>query len=459
MCYKCLKRLCKKEDRITVLLGAGACLELKSKDGFKPTTENITNAILNNHPKTIDIGMVEREVTLLNDIFDWTCQYYHHRPLNPKDPHSAAKVHFEILFYLLETLETYERSWVASTAPIHTNKFAPFVTRGFNYNKDDLHPASRHLIDTIIQCVRKYDDVFADTENDWYREFWKSNKRGWDVFNLNYDTTIEQSITEYEDGFDDIAEQEGFQRFNIRKLMENRRGLSTINHIHGCLLYGNDLYRSEYLNLDSYDYDHQDMYKWPDTEAAYKMWQGSYTSGSSTQDGSYIVQGPIITGLNKTEKVTCLPYDVYRNNFMQSINKNRGLLIAGYSFGDYYINKMFYRMHQVHGDACRVVLIDYWNIAKFIKESESDDDAKPITDKDLSPRLFKHYFDNGCGNIETMMFVKRVVHHDWDVWKHFKSLSLTGPMVSDNGNMMLFIGGMRKAIENHSKEIMEFLRN
>ena len=32
-------------------------------------------------------------------------------------------------------------------------------------------------------------------------------------------------------------------------------------------------------------------------------------------------------------------------------------------------------------------------------------------------------------------------------------------MVSDNGNMMLFIGGMRKAIENHSKEIMEFLRN
>jgi hypothetical protein len=144
---------------------------------------------------------------------------------------------------------------------------------------------------------------------------------------------------------------------------------------------------------------------------------------------------------------------------MQSINKNRGLLIAGYSFGDYYINKMFYRMHQVHGDDCRVVLIDYWDIAKFIMEYESDDDAKPITDKDLSPRLFEHYFDYNCGNIEAMMFVKRVVHQDSDVWRHFKNLSLTGPMVSDNGNMMLFIGGMRKAIENHGKEIMEFLRS
>lgn len=256
MCFKCLKRLCKTEGRITVLLGAGACLELKSKDGFKPTTENITNAMLNNHPKTIDIGMIEREVTLLNDIFDWSCQNYHQHTLNPKDLHSAAIVHFEVLFYLLEALETYERSWVTSTTPIHTNKFASFVTCRFNFNKDDLHPASRHLIDTVIQCVRKYDDVFFDAENNWYRDFWKSNLHGWDMFNLNYDTTIEQSIAEYEDGYDDITEQEGFQRFNIRKLMENRRGLSTINHIHGCILFGNDRYSPENINLDAYDYDH-----------------------------------------------------------------------------------------------------------------------------------------------------------------------------------------------------------
>ena len=52
----CIKKLClkkKKDERITALLGAGACMELKSKDGFRPTTENITNEILNNNPKTI----------------------------------------------------------------------------------------------------------------------------------------------------------------------------------------------------------------------------------------------------------------------------------------------------------------------------------------------------------------------------------------------------------------------
>lgn len=457
----CFKKLCldkKKDERITVLLGAGACMELKSKDGFRPTTENITNEILNNPPKTIEIGSGDREVTLLNDIYERACQSYHPNPLDPKDPHSAAKVHFEILFFLLETLETYERSWDKHTAPIHTNKFASFVTSNFIFKKDDLYHAFRHMIGTITKCIRKYDDVFADAENDWYRSFWKLNEHSWDLFNLNYDTTIEQSLLEFEDGYDKIPEQDGFQRFNIKKLMENAKGLSTINHIHGCILYGNDRYDDANINLDAYDYDLQDMYKWPDKDTAYNKWQGSYSSSATTQDGSAIVQGPIITGLNKTEKVTCLPYDVYRNNFFQSIYRNRSILIAGYSFGDYYINKMLYRMHQAHEENCRVVMIDYWNIAEFIKDLEFDD-TKTITDMDLRPRDFEHYFDVGNGNIEAMMFVKRIVHYDWDVWKHFKNLSLSGPMVSDNNQMMLFIGGMRNAIEKHGQEIIAFLKS
>ncbi len=120
---------------------------------------------------------------------------------------------------------------------------------------------------------------------------------------------------------------------------------------------------------------------------------------------------------------------------------------------------MFYRMNQAHGENCRVVLIDYWNIAKYIMDSEVDDNTDTITDMDLRPRHFEHYFDVGGGNIEAMLFVKRVVHNDWDVWRHFKNLSLSGPMVSDNGKMMLFIGGMRNAIEKHGQEIIDFLKS
>ena len=275
------------------------------------------------------------------------------------------------------------------------------------------------------------------------------------MFNLNYDTTVEQSIKEYEDGYEDIVDQEGFQRFNVRKLLANKDGLSTINHMHGCLLYGGDRYKN--VNHDVYDYDHQDMYKWPDVDTAYDRWLGSSSSSGTAQDGSVIVQGPIITGLAKTEKVTCLPYDGYRNNFFRCITQNRGLLIAGYSFGDRYINQMFYRMFQAHGDKTRVVLIDYWDMTGYYMDNEADEGDPEPTDADMNPRYFEHYFTLEHGNVETLMFIKRVTHHDVDVWNHFNRLSLTGPMVSDNGCLMLFVGGFKSAVEKHGDEIMKFL--
>ncbi len=450
--------MCFCNKRITVLLGAGVPLNLKSENDFFPSTKNITNKVLNTPYKTFDLFSTETENgTLIKDIYIHLCEEYH-PALNPDDEYSAAKVHFEILFYILEMLSTYERSNRETTESKYIYKFAPFIelTKKFKFNPNEFYSASRHLIDTIIKCVRMYDDVFGSADNDWYRNFWSKRKKNWDLFNLNYDTTVEQSIGIYEDGYEDIVDQKGFQRFNINKLLKNKKNLSTINHLHGCLLYGGERYKD--INHDVYDYDHQDLYKWPNVDTAYDRWSGSSSSSGTAQDGSLIVQGPIITGLSKTDKVTCLPYDGYRNNFFRCITKNQGLLVAGYSFSDYYINQVFYRMFQAHGDKSRVVLIDYWDLQRFYSEEEADDESDVLEEKDLHPRIIEKFFTLNYGNDEMLMFIKRVTHRDMDVWEHFDRLLLTGPMVSDNGSLMLFIGGFKNAIDKHGEEIMRFLR-
>lgn len=448
--------MCNNRSRTTVLLGAGGVLELASKDGFKPTTANITKEILDNKPLGYDPNTRSQiPIDLINRIYEYACQSYHPQPISPLLPDSYSKIHFEIIFFLLESLETYERSWKNTTHPKHTNQFASFVGKIFQCNDIELLACYRHIIDIIIKSVRKYNDVFDSEINSWYKDFWGIKPNGWDIFNLNYDTTIEDSLSLYEDGFEPIKDQDGFLRFSVEKLLSNKKHLSTINHMHGCILYGNDRYKD--INHDAYDFQHQDMYKWPNPDAAYSVFQGVSSSHDTSQDGSSIIQGPIITGLNKTDKVICLPYDAYRHNFFKCIVNNNSLIIAGYSFGDYYINNMFYRMFQVHGSKTRVVLIDYFGLDNYIRQSEEL--YSPRTDSDLRPRFFDHFFEVGPGieKEEMLLFIKRIAHYDYDVWEHFKSLSLSGPMISDNGMLMLFIGGFKAAIDGYSKQIVEFL--
>lgn len=448
--------MCFKKNRTTVLLGAGSVLELKSLDNNKSTTGNITKFILDNKPEYYDPAVKSRTTTdLINNIYERICNSYHPSPIPYNDNNSFSKVHFEIIFYILECLETFERSWQHSTATVHTNWFAPFVKKDFQYNKNDLYVCRNHIIDCIIRSVRKYNDIFKKPENDWYRIFWQIKNSQWDIFNLNYDTTIEESLGIYEDGFESIPDQEEFQRFSVKKLFSNSRRLSTVNHIHGCLTYGSDRYND--INHDVYDFQHQDMYKWPNLDKSYDIFRGTSSSYNSAQDGSIIIQGPIITGLHKTDKVTCLPYDAYRHNFFKCITQNHGLLISGYSFGDNYINNMFYRMYQAHGLKTRVVLIEFWDIASFVQKHEADDPKANVLDSDLSPRIFNRYFTIERCNDNELLFIKRISHIDCDVWKHFNKLSLSGPMISDNGMLMLFIGGFRNAIEKHRNEIINFL--
>lgn len=438
------------DKRVTIVLGAGAALELAKSGCDWPTTENVTRKILDEKPEKIDpISKSKIKVSLINDIYNKLCSSYNEQGncLDPDAKGSAAIFHFEKIFHILELLDTYNWYRSKNVAP-----FSSFIKINFTFDPIDLIYSSRHIIEKIIDVVKEYDDSFSEDRNEWYRSFWKEKCKQWDVFNLNYDTTIEQSLGDYEDGYESIPDEPSFERFNINKLLDNKFGKSTINHIHGCILYGHDRYLD--ANHDVYDFENQDMYKWPNSNIAKEKWSGISTSNQYAQNGQTIIQGPIITGLSKTDKITCLPYDIYRYNLLRSVRNNKGLLIAGYSFGDKYVNNVLTRMSQCHGDEKRVVLIDYWDIKGFCKKNNEDD---VVCEDSINPRIFEHFFSSGDGNGEMLMFIKRIVHQDCSVWNNFKSLSFTGPMVSNNDQLMLYIGGMRDALENHKQEIYNFL--
>lgn len=457
--YITQKLICRnKSERTTVLLGAGAALELSPDGSEWPTTENITRSIVDEYPKGYDTETHKAyDITLLEDIYKHLCSNYSPAPLDANAEGSASKVHFEIIFHILEMLETYSRSWRPTANQKHKAPFAPFISLdNFQCNENDFFMASRHLLSKIYDMVYSYDSHFIADGNDWYRSFWSGRKNSWDVFNLNYDTTIEQSLVDYEDGFEFLPEEPHFMRFNANRLIKNKAELSTVNHIHGCISFGPDRYAD--INHDAYDYEHHDMYKWPTVEEAHERWLGQTSGNYEAQNGQTVIQGPIITGLSKTEKTTCLPYDIYRQNLYNSIKKNNSLLIAGYSFGDKYINHIFYRMSQMHGNNKRIVLIDYWNIGGYIRELNDDEDSV-YDDNNIHPRIFESYFYEEFSNGEELMFIKRVAHHDTDVWEHFDHLSSTEPMVSDNGQLMLLIGGMKHSLENYTNEIYKFLNS
>ena len=108
--------------------------------------------------------------------------------------------------------------------------------------------------------------------------------------------------------------------------------MNRILHLHGSILYG--YIRTS--NLYAYDDDHEDLYRYDNFQDAKATWFGRSTNTAQSREQA--IAGPIITGLRKTDKALCYPYNTYYSLFQDSIIENPRLLIAGYSFGDFHFN-------------------------------------------------------------------------------------------------------------------------
>lgn len=338
--------------------------------------------------------------------------------------------------------------------------FAPFTAPKWLFDRENVNQALDNVLLTIMDIVNGYNASYLSgaTNNTWYREFWKDYKGAWDVFNLNYDTTIEHTLDNCEDGFDDIPDQPEFQHFEPQKLWENKRGCSTMSHLHGCIEFFDSRYKEEVYKKEVIKYGFHDLYKYSSYDKVRDMYKGSSKSKPSNQAGEQFINAPIITGLLKTDKLNILPFAFYHSHLYNCIMRNNSLLVVGYSFGDLYINQLIERMELIYVDKKRVVLIDYWKLIVEDEEIEmkpAGEERSAFVDAIMVQKVHGNGISDGLGT-----FLCRMTgESDFESAIHsFRHHDHKGPMVSNNGCLMLFIGGFKAASE-YKDDIYGFLNS
>jgi len=429
-------------SRTTVLLGAGAAIEIGG-----PTTMDITKNLLNND-LIFDLDIFDNEedqyyieetkksIPYMQEIFD----------VLKKNCHPGL-LHFETIFYVTEMLHSYIETWkYGEEAPNYRYVYPPFSffvksaeNLSENYYDTELFFYTYRRFNTVLALeIAKYN--YIDDKKNWYKYFWKNNQEKWDIFTLNYDTTIEQSLDEFEDGF---VEMENFAccKFAPNKLFSQSRSLSTISHLHGCINYGFNTLDT----LDEYFYETRgnDLYKYRSLNKAKKTWYDAGTPANQAVETLYL--GPMVTGLNKLEKLNCYPYSSYHAFMHTKVLQNNALLIIGYSFGDLYINQLIQRMYDIHKEKRRIVLITYWN------------------NIDLSNGIVAELIRKHGLSTESPMYRFMAVmmqDNNWtklleeDLWLQKKYFYESG-----NKSVMIFFNGLKHAIDNYSQNIYDFLNS
>lgn len=320
------------KPHLTVLLGAGAMME-----DTKVSTKKLTEEIIDSTKPS------ELMKYIVNNLENQTKSFS-----------------FEDIFHCLEILNGFRNSKYNIIADLK-------IDNKGSYSLLD------NIIKTINNKIYQYDspDYFLNFGGN-FKKFFKqlSEKFYLDIFNLNYDTWIEQSLDSYVDGFIDIPKY-NFQRFDINKFL-NTHNDNIVAHLHGQINFAppdweimtdktNTLCspdENKYINI----YPRNTLYKYKNYESANNRRNSIiYSSPHQTQSGENIFNANIITGLLKTDKMLQFPFDVYHHKFLYSLIKNNNLLIIGYGFSDLHINEALYEYNTVHQNNKRVVLIDYFD--------------------------------------------------------------------------------------------------
>lgn len=413
--------------RVTSIIGAGAVLGFNF-DGFVPTTDNITQEVVKQKIQGIDneeYDLIEKVYLRIVDTFR-----EEYLRLHPAVRHYDPSITFEELFDVIETLYSYSGTWQHEHYPFPL--ISCLVQSDLDFPSVDYYKAMIAIVKKIIEIVSAYDKTFrAEDREQWYKKFWKGFAGEVDVFNLNYDTTVEYSLQRFNDGF--VGFTQYYERFEPEVLWNASVGQPTVSHLHGCYLYGD----FDPQLVENY-YSHRDLYKlYPDQEPFISR---QWLPMNQVKEG--IFYSPIITGLKKTDKICYLPHSFYHAYLAKKIIDNPSLLICGYSFGDLYVNQLLQRHKLIHDKTQKVVIIDRW--------------PDYVNENCLSLyRHFMHHISSGF-----MEFVQRLTGGGvapLETFKQFRQIA-DGCWESPNGVLRLHTKGFKSAVENQYTEIMDFLR-
>lgn len=398
--------------RITAFIGAGAAIELGG-----PTTDLITQAVRNRKQ-----GFFDKKIQFIDRVAKVLDNYY------------GSPCNFEEIFHTLELLHSYKTGLYPSTVKMFKPPIGAFtkprLTRFFKQTDEPwLSFAKSDLIQTVGEVVNQYDSGYAtNIDVAWHKNFWQkaTSSNRWDIATLNYDTCIEQSLNNYEDGF--VATSYNFKRFNPAILFKTKK--TRIMHLHGSINYGFGR-TTDNPNEYALEDDFNDIHKFRSFEEANGSWTGRSTNTAQSREEAVI--GPLITGMRKTDKVITYPYSSYYSELQNAIIKNERLLVIGYSFGDLHFNKILERIPRIHGSKRKIVVITYFN--------------KPVW----------HPVWTAMGwpeNRDMFIFISKAFQ---EFYPFPRTFTFTHPLISPDGKARIYLKGFKDAVENHGNEILEFL--
>ena len=423
-------------DAVTIIAGAGAVLDF-DHEGIFPSVKNITEEVLKLKIQKVAGG----ERPLLRELYDYIVGKLNQVGRPEVNRYISPQLNFESLLHVIEMCIAYSGCW--NKQYISRLAFPEFGTLIYpvKFLKDihtyDYIRAAYELQKTVMSIVNQYDTAFGEKMlvEQWYRDFWKSLSGRSNIFNLNYDNTIENILSEYEDGFSPIEDGEDYSRFSAKRYYENPRGVSTIAHLHGQILFSE---AREY----PFDYSIRDLVKNKDYQTACKNRIGGQFPPSNQAKEEYL-QPVIVSGSRKTEKMTFTPNNVYLSDLARKVVENKRLMIIGYSFGDLYLNEILGLGMAAHGDDFKVVIID--KFPSYINSYIS---------------LFQH-IAHRC-NPQEYTFVSRLAKDGLYIEVGQTEFPLIvgeygEPVVSKNGRLMMCISGFKDAVVKHKETILKFL--
>lgn len=417
--------------RTTAIIGAGAVLDFDFDGLPKPTTQYITDKVVEEKIEGYDEIDSELIKHIYNRIIDASRAEY--LRLHPAVRYYEPPISFEDLFEVIETLYSYSGTWKHEHYPF--SLISALVKSDLDNYSVDYERAMKAIIKKIVEIVNAYDELFKkDDRENWYKNFWKDFDGRLDVFNFNYDTTIEYSLGNYIDGY--VPFTRDYERFEPEVLWNASEDKPTINHLHGCILYGDPNPKPT-----EHHYSHRDLYKFYPDALKEVFISGQWMPRN--QAGDSIFYSPIITGLKKTDKICFMPHNFYHANLAKKIIENPSLLICGYSFGDLYVNQLIQRHKLVHDKNERVVIVDKW--PDYVNEDVV--------------RLYRYFMDHTSGGLrEYVIRVLECAYEDiLDTFKQFKQV-IDGCWESPNGVLRIYTKGFKPAVEEHKEEVMSFLQ-
>ena len=421
---------------ITTIVGAGAVLDFNYNypNAIVPSTKNITDSIIKLKIQSLDNNQSDVIGTIYNLAVNALSSTYQLPELR-KD----FDLNFEELYFIIESMLSFPNKGTEHYSPYGLSPLFALLKEKeelTSYYDIEYIRALYAIVHKIFDIINIYDSYFySNPQNElWYRRFWQGKENiKYDIFTFNYDTTIEQSIIDYEDGFEVIkGNAEGISVFNPHKLLDNIKQFSTIQHLHGCIYY------SPCSPIECVQtHNRNDLFKVKSVQESLKC-LGLHNI-EQTQAREYFINSPILIGLKKLDKMTYLPSSIYHAELVNKLMKNNGLLIIGYSFNDLYVNQLLQRRVLMRGIEHRMVIID--SFPRYINSIQS---------------LYRYLSDNKGRMLQFLTPFFNIRIENFTI-KGINFTSYTDPIYNEDHKCILFICGLKKAVELHSELIFNFL--